>query len=164
MSVELFVNGSSCGKKTREKYGHIEWTVPYREGNLSAVGETQDKRTVSFVSRTVRETAKLDITRESCADRDGIISLFTIRAADDQGNTDDNCAAGVSFEVTGEGAKIIGVGSGDPSCHEDDICPDGSWHRSLFHGLCSVIVRHPGDAGLTARLPDGRTFTYKNPD
>ena len=38
-------------------------------------------------------------------------------------------------------AKIIGVGNGDPSCHEPDKCKDGAWQRSAFNGKCQVIIQ-----------------------
>ena len=54
----------------------------------------------------------------------------------------------VKFAVTG--GRIIGVGNGDPSCHESD---KGS-ERSLFNGYAQVIVqttREPSEIRLTAR-------------
>jgi len=55
----------------------------------------------------------------------------------------------VQFTVEGPG-KIIGVGNGDPSCHE----PDKASARSLFGGLAQVIVQGTKQAGeivLTAQ-------------
>jgi len=54
----------------------------------------------------------------------------------------------VRFTVTG--GRILGVGNGDPSCHEADR---GS-ERSLFNGYAQVIVQAARDAGpltLTAQ-------------
>jgi beta-galactosidase len=53
----------------------------------------------------------------------------------------------VKFEITG--AKIIGVGNGDPSCHEAD---KGS-ERSLFNGLAQVILqtKYQGMMSLVAK-------------
>ena len=54
----------------------------------------------------------------------------------------------VKFAVTG--GRIIGVGNGDPSCHESD---KGS-ERSLFNGYAQVIVQATHEAGeirLTAQ-------------
>ena len=65
--------------------------------------------------------------------------------------------------------QIIGVGNGDPSCHEPDtFVPNvtvkvvgqasaAPWARSLFNGLAQVIVQSTKDAGeikLTA-VADG---------
>jgi beta-galactosidase len=42
----------------------------------------------------------------------------------------------INFKITGEGA-LIGVGNGDPNCHESDKEP----RRSLFNGLAQAIVQ-----------------------
>ena len=54
----------------------------------------------------------------------------------------------VKFAVAG--GRIIGVGNGDPSCHE----PDKGSERSLFNGYAQVIVQATHEAGeirLTAQ-------------
>jgi beta-galactosidase len=54
----------------------------------------------------------------------------------------------VRFSLEGKG-KILGVGNGDPSCHE----PDKASQRSAFGGLCQVIVQvtvQPGELVLMA--------------
>ena len=48
----------------------------------------------------------------------------------------------VTFTIEGAG-KIIGVGNGDPNCHE----PEQANQRSLFNGLAQVIVQSTMDAG-----------------
>jgi beta-galactosidase len=63
----------------------------------------------------------------------------------------------VEFGLTGPG-KIIGVGNGDPACHE----PDQGTRRSLFNGCAQVIVQTAKSAGpvtLTARAPGLRPAT-----
>jgi len=42
----------------------------------------------------------------------------------------------VTFAVNGPGT-VIGVGNGDPSCHEADRATE----RSAFNGLCMAIVQ-----------------------
>lgn len=47
--------------------------------------------------------------------------------------------------------RIIGVGNGDPSCHE----PDKASQRTMFNGLVQVIAQAaspPGDIELTAEV------------
>ena len=61
---------------------------------------------------------------------------ITVQAIDAQGRpvpTADNL---VTFELSGPGA-IIGVGNGDPLCHE----PEKGSRRSLYNGLGLVIVQ-----------------------
>ncbi len=57
----------------------------------------------------------------------------------------------ITFAATGPGA-VIGVGNGDPSCHE----PDRATQRSAFNGLCAAIVQAKKEAGtiqLVASAP-----------
>src|SRR5690606_23930380 len=59
----------------------------------------------------------------------------------------------IRFSLKGD-ARIIGVGNGDPSSHEADICGDGAWQRSLFNGKCQLLVQAgntPGIIQLEAR-------------
>src|SRR6202042_680125 len=54
----------------------------------------------------------------------------------------------VTFTLTGP-AKILGVGNGDPNCHE----PDKASSRSLFNGLAQLILQTtttPGKIKLEA--------------
>jgi len=46
------------------------------------------------------------------------------------------------FTVSGNGV-LIGVGNGDPNCHENDKEP----RRSLFNGLAQVIVQSSTEPG-----------------
>jgi len=58
----------------------------------------------------------------------------------------------VGFNISGAG-KLIGVGNGDPNCHESDKEP----RRSLFNGLAQVIVQsltRPGEIHIEA-VTDG---------
>ena len=48
----------------------------------------------------------------------------------------------IHFQLEGPG-KIIGVGNGDPNCHESDKEPK----RSLYNGLAQVIVQSTKTAG-----------------
>ena len=60
--------------------------------------------------------------------------------ADAQGRTVPTASNFVNFTVTGAG-RLLGVGNGDPACHE----PDKANQRSAFNGLCLAIVQ----AGVT---------------
>ena len=57
----------------------------------------------------------------------------------------------VQFAISGP-ASVIGVGNGDPNCHEADKAS----RRSAFNGLCCAIVQTgdtPGDIIVTATAP-----------
>ena len=63
----------------------------------------------------------------------------------------------VSFDVS-DNARILGVGNGDPSCHEPDAMlpqPDKRtpWNRTRFNGYCQIIVAAPKERGeFTVRI------------
>jgi beta-galactosidase len=54
----------------------------------------------------------------------------------------------ISFKIGGPG-RLIGLGNGDPSCHE----PDKGDKRSAFNGLCAAIIqalKQPGEIRVEA--------------
>ncbi|HPR32479.1 MAG TPA: DUF4982 domain-containing protein, partial [Prolixibacteraceae bacterium] len=119
--VELYRNGQSQGKKTMEKNGSLMWKVPYQPGELKALGYkngilTGEKRVV-----TSSEPASLALSADRTrlkADRQDV-SVISVSLTDAMGNPVPNANIPVSFSVEGPG-KIIGVGNGDPTSHEND--------------------------------------------
>ena len=81
------------------------------------------------------------------------VAVLTVEVLDEDGRhlpTADNL---IGFHVSGEGA-LIGVGNGDPNCHESDKEP----RRSLFNGLAQVILqssRTPGAIQIEAVKEEG---------
>jgi beta-galactosidase len=75
------------------------------------------------------------------------VSSVTIEVQDSQGRMMPTAGDKLNFKLSGEG-KIIGVGNGDPGCHEADKpdAPDAAT-RSAFNGLCLVIVQATKKAG-----------------
>ena len=79
------------------------------------------------------------------------LSIVEVQVVDEKGRVVPTASNLVIFQVTGPG-RIIGVGNGDPSCHELDHASS----RSAFNGLCMVIVqstKQAGDIQLTATSP-----------
>jgi beta-galactosidase len=95
-----------------------------------------------------------------CADGEDV-AVFTVSALDAQGRVVPLAQNKIAFTIEGAG-KIIGVGNGDPACHEPDTFAGQAapqWSRSLFNGLAQIIVQSTRDAGeikLTATA-DGLT-------
>jgi beta-galactosidase len=119
--VELFLNDKSLGKKTMPVHSHLEWQVPYQPGVLSAKGYQGGKE----VSSARRETAGEPVSVILRADRTKIqadgedVSVVKVEAADSQGRMVPTAGNLIRFSLEGPG-QIIGVGNGDPSCHEPD--------------------------------------------
>lgn len=154
--VELFLNGQSLGRKTMPRDSHLEWEVPYSPGTLSAKGYDAAGNVVSSTEeQTTGAPAFVDLTPDRNVIRaDGEdLSIITVSVRDEPGRIVPTASNLVHFEIQGPG-KIIGVGNGDPSCHEPDQYPAQSgWQRSVFNGLAQIIVQSskiPGEIILKA--------------
>lgn len=148
--VELFLNGKSLGKQPMQPNRFLDWNVAYAPGVLSAKGYDAAGK---VVSETKVETtgAPASVTLEP--DRPAInadgedLSIIAVSVRDSQGRVVPTASNLVHFAIQGP-AKIIGVGNGDPSCHEPDKYPSQSgWQRSAFCGLAQVIVQSSKAAG-----------------
>ncbi|HEV2327297.1 MAG TPA: beta-galactosidase GalA [Verrucomicrobiae bacterium] len=154
--VELFLNGQSQGRKTMPRNGHLEWQVPYAAGTLSAKGYDSSGE---VVSATEVDTTGAPSAVELQPDRNTIsadgedISIITVSVRDEPGRVVPAASNLVHFAIQGPG-RIIGVGNGDPSCHEPDQYPTQTgWQRSVFNGLAQIIVQSTkvsGEITLTA--------------
>lgn len=137
-SVELFLNGSSLGSQPVKKNGHLEWKVTYAPGVLEARASKAGKVVLSDKRETAGPAAKIvavaDRTKVSADGQD--LAVINVSIVDSQGRPVPTAANKVAFAPNGPGS-IIGVGNGDPSCHE----PDKASNRSAFNGLCMAIVQ-----------------------
>ena len=146
-SVELFLNGKSLGKKSMKLNSHLEWKVLYQPGILEARGIRNGRKLTTKV-----ETTSKPVSIQLSADRTSIhadgedVSVMTVKALDAMGREVPDAGNLLQFDLQGKG-KIIGVGNGDPSSHEPDKYLDGRYRRSLFNGLCQVIIQSTGEAG-----------------
>ena len=152
-SVELFLNGKSLGIQKMKKNLHIEWSVVYQPGTLEARGWRSGRTLAEKIETTgAPATIKLTPDRPSIKADGEDVSVVTVTVVDTAGRevpTADNL---IHFVAEGAG-QIIGVGNGDPSCHEPDKYLDGNYQRSLFNGKCEVIIlsqRKPGEIILKA--------------
>lgn len=120
--VELFLNGRSLGKKAMPRNSHLQWMVNYAPGVLSAIGYNHDQKAAETRVETTGEPAAVQLTPDhSAGEADGKdLDIVTVSVTDAQGRIVPTAGNLIHFAVTGSG-KIIGVGNGDPSCHEPDI-------------------------------------------
>ncbi len=147
--VELFLNGVSQGKQAVTPLHHLEWKVRYAPGELFAKGSRK-----GTPIETRRETTGAPAAIRLIADRSNLaadnadLAVVTVEVIDAQGRVVPVAANKITFTLTGP-AKLIGVGNGDPSCHE----PDKANSRSVFNGLAQALVQTTstgGDIGLKA--------------
>ncbi|MFA5265225.1 MAG: beta-galactosidase GalA [Opitutaceae bacterium] len=120
--VELFLNGRSLGRKDMAKNSELKWKVQYEPGVLSAKGFKAGRLAAEDKVETTGAPAALRLSPDRAeikADREDIF-IITISALDTQGSPVPTAGDKVSFRLEGPGC-ILGVGNGDPSCHEPDV-------------------------------------------
>jgi len=120
--VELFLNGTSLGRQAMEPNRKLTWKVNYAPGTLSATGfDATGKIIAETKVETTGETTTLRLTPDrTTIHADGEdVAMFTVAAFDAQGRLVPVAQDRILFDLEGPG-RIIGVGNGDPSCHEPD--------------------------------------------
>jgi beta-galactosidase len=102
------------------RHGWLEWKVPYTPGVLEARGYRAEKVVATTRVETTGGPTQLVLAPDRATiSADGVdVAVFTVSAQDAQGRAVPTAANLVQFEITG--GRIIGVGNGDPSCHEAD--------------------------------------------
>jgi len=120
--VELFLNGRSLGRQTMKRTETLKWKVPYAPGTLSAKGFKGGQLVAETKVETTGAAAAVQLTPDRATiDANGEdVAVFTVGVADAQGRIVPVADNAISFELAGPG-RIIGVGNGDPSCHEPDV-------------------------------------------
>ena len=146
-TIALSLNGKDLGEKPVDPIAFVSWTVPYEAGKLVAIA----KRAGKEIGRSVVETTGAPAAIRLEADRttlkgDGLDAVpVTASVVDSQGRVIPTGGPMVRFVVEGPG-EVIGLGNGDPNCHE----PEKGDRHSLFNGLGQVILR--GKAGGSGSL------------
>jgi beta-galactosidase len=163
--VELFLNGTSLGKQAMPKNQHLEWKVKYAPGELTAKGIYQGKPVASTVETTGEAASIVLEPDRTTLKADGAdLAVVKVKIVDAKGRVVPTANNLVRFKVSGAGA-VLGVGNGDPSCHE----PDKALQRSAFNGLAQLLVqttRRPGKITVQA-VADGlnpATVTLTTPE
>jgi beta-galactosidase len=150
-TVELFLNGKSLGRGSAPKDGHVQWSVPYAPGQLVAYGFKGGKVVLKSERITAGAPAKIvaevDRTRLAADGQD--VAVVNVSVRDKAGVIVPKAAVRVDFDLIGAG-RLIGVGNGDPNCHE----PDKADYRTTYNGWAQALVqtrKTAGDIRLTAR-------------
>lgn len=151
--VELLLDGKGLGVRKASALEPPEWMVPWQAGELCA--EARRGGAVAARDRVVTAgepaRVRLEPDRSSLA-ADGEDAIPVAAWVEDAaGRPVPTASCRIELAAAGP-ARVIGVGNGDPLCHE----PDRASARSLFNGLCQAIVQSsggPGRAVLTAVSP-----------
>jgi beta-galactosidase len=119
--VELLLNGQSLGRKAMPRNGHLQWNVKYTPGMLIARGFTGGRAVAEETVQTTGAPAALKLMpdRASLTAGDEDVSIIKVAVTDANGRIMPLASNMIDFELSGPG-RILGVGNGDPSCHEPD--------------------------------------------
>jgi beta-galactosidase len=120
--VELLLNGRSLGKQAMPKNSELKWKVKYAPGTLAAKGYNAGKLAAEAKVETTGAPAAVQLDPDRAVlNADGEdISVFTVSLRDAQGRIVPVATNAVLFALEGPG-RMLGVGNGDPSCHEPDV-------------------------------------------
>lgn len=156
--VELFLNDRSLGRKPLKRFEQGVWKVAYAPGSLRAEGYQKGQRVVVDVVETTGAPAAVRLVPDRARLKaDGAdVAVIRVEVVDARGRVVPEASHKVRFRLEGEG-RVLGVGNGDPACHEPDQAVPGPggvpqpWQRSVFHGLAQILVQS-GDKAGTLRL------------
>lgn len=169
-TVELFVNGRSQGRRTKDEMIKLEdsyynasapdfarqrryrlmWMdVRYEPGTLRAVAyNAEGQPCAEALVETAGEPYAVQLIPEPGSDTltagtpEGELAFFTVRIVDKQGRLCPHADNMVSFKVKGEGCYRAGA-NGDPTCIESFQNPQ----MHVFNGMMTAIVMPTGKPG-----------------
>lgn len=159
--VELFLNGISLSRKPMVAKSHLEWKVAYHSGVLLAKGYNSGKEIIT--DRV--ETSGKPATIELIADRPTIkadgedVSVITVQVNDAKDRFVPTANQEVTFSLSGPG-KIIGVGNGDPGCHEPDKYFEDVQQIFIKNGKIAVVDTTANQPELTTNFDDSAWPAY----
>ena len=142
--VKLLLNGKEISEQAVDSFEMNTWMVPYEPGKLEAIGYRNGKEVSRACVETTGKASKVRLTPDrSVMNGDGYDAIpVTVEVLDKKGRPVPTANNMMEFSIEGP-ARIIGLGNGDPNCHE----PEKGNKRSLFNGLAQVIIQSTGEAG-----------------
>lgn len=155
-SVELFLNGKSLGRKTKDatkKYERfrIVWNdVVYQPGELKAVAyDDKGQKIAEQIVKTAGEPDRIIASpdRKTISANGKDLSFIEVSVVDKDGNLCPNSDALLNFNVSGSG-EYIAACNGDPTSHTSFV----SKQMNAFSGKCVMIVGYstkPGNIKVT---------------
>jgi len=162
--AELFLNGRSLGRETKEQFKYrLRWDdVKYVPGELKVVTYKNGKKWAEDVIKTSGEGFKINLGAETkIIKADGCdLAFITAKIVDKNGAMVPIADNLVQFTVNGPGV-IAAVGNGDPTNHRSFQ----SERYEVFHGQCMLIVRSikgkQGTIQITAKSGELESGTLK---
>ena len=149
--VELFVNGESLGKSSKEPGRlHAVWEgVEYVPGEITAVAYSDGKEVMRHTRKSAGDPAEIRLTADrEILKADGYdLSFVTVDCYDKEGNFVPNAMNQLYFDVEGAG-ELFGVDNGNAAGSES---LKGS-KMKLFNGKALAVIRTLKDVSGDIRL------------
>ena len=156
--VELLVNGKSQGKQQLSWLGWASFNVSFEAGTLTANalssdGHTLATHTVTTAGEAAKIVTTLDVPNEQTGTGSALVAdgqdagLVRAMVVDAKGNIVPSSSHNITFEIVSGPGRTIGVGNGNPSCHEPNLV---SW-RSAYHGLARAIVQTTATTAMSPK-------------
>jgi len=138
--AELFLNGSSLGRKTKEQFQYrLRWDdVVYQPGELKVVAYKAGTPWATNAVKTTGPATQVYLTanRERLPANGTTLVFVTAAVADKDGQLVPRSGQLIHFTVEGPG-EIVATDNGDATSFESFQSPD----RRAFNGLALGIVR-----------------------
>lgn len=146
--AELFINSKSQGVQQLVWQGWAEWNVICSSGNLTATALSDQHsimatHTVLTSGTLSKIMAYLDVPNEETGTGSALLlngqnsDMINATILDSNGWVVHSESHNGTFSIVSGPGRIIGVGNGNPACHEPNQV---SW-KSAYHGLTWVIVQ-----------------------
>ena len=155
----LTVNGKSHGTEIVEWQGWAQWdNIAFAPGKIMATAlNSQFEVKATHVVETAGTPAKVVTVLDAPSEKTGTgtslvldgqdAAMISAAVLDSNGKVVPSYSGNVTFRVVSGPGRIIGVGNGDPACHEPNQV---SW-RSAYHGLARVIVQTSENAAASSQ-------------
>jgi len=140
--VELFLNGKSLGKKSKQNDDlHISWRVKFEPGTLKAISRKNGKVVLEKEIHTAGEAFKIDLAADKKVIKNDTYDLvyITVSITDKDRNLLPTANDLINFEVSG-GGKLVGVDNG----YQANLDSFKSNSCKLFNGKCIAIIQSIG--------------------
>jgi len=159
--VELLLNGRSLGRQALQRYGHLQWSVPYEAGSLTARGYRAGKLVATETVATTGEgsAVRLSVDRAKLHAGSDDVALVTVNVVDREGRVVPTAGQRIAFETSGP-VRLIGMGNGDPGSHEVDKPAELHRYAAATHWRHRALAR-PEDAA--ALLADTGSAGWRDP-
>ena len=150
-AVELFLNGTSVGKKTMKNDCLFHFHVPYENGTLEAVSYDANGREISRNALTTAgEETMLRAVPEQETVQAGHLCYIRLQYTDRNGIVKP-CERGI-LDVSVTGGKLVGLGS---ACPYYELDYRGS-RADAYYGEALAIVEADTEGTMTLNVSDGK--------